>query len=120
MLTYDILLSDALEKIPEFKNEYERLKSKEILGDESGNHVIFGYAFTPILINAIKGNDAKLRGEMLAYVESMSNSDDHLVVEVCDYSILEALNDEFDDDFIKPLLGPSASEGYDAIKQYMN
>lgn len=119
MLTNDNLVIQAIKAVPEFEKEYNRQISDGILDKDDGNHIVFSYAFVPILINAIKDNNQALQEKVFAFVERMAASQDHLVVEVCDYSILEALNDEFDYSTLNKLFGEKTKEGYEAIKQYM-
>ena len=119
MLKYDTLVSEALKAIPEFKAEYDKLISADIIDAESGNHIVFGFTFVPVLLSAIQDGNESLRDSMLAIVEQMASSEDRLVVEVCDYSILEALNDHVEDSVLMPLLGEQTRIGFDAIKRYM-
>ena len=119
MLTYDSLVQEALKAVPAFAKEYRRLISEDIIDYEDGNHIVFGYAFTPILITAMKNHDETVVRSMFDFLEQMASSDDGLVVEVCDQSVLEALNDEYDLNKIRFLMGPKTQEGADAVKQYM-
>ena len=41
------------------------------------------------------------------------------MVEVCDQSVLEELNDEIDEDVLMGLMGEKTKEGYQTIKTYM-
>ena len=119
MITYNNLISKALEAVPEFNDEYNRLIKRNIIDAESGNHIVFAYAFTPVLIEAIRTNNKPLQEVMFGFLEEMASSEDRLVVEVCDYSVLEEINDETDLYSIIDLMGPKTREGVDAIKQYM-
>lgn len=119
MLTYDNLLSEAFNKVPQFRAEYKELMREDVLDADSGNHTIFGYAFTPMLINAIKNEDKATVKNMMDFLEDMASSSDNKVVEVCDYSVLEALNDEIEENIISSLIGEDTRIGYLEIKKYM-
>ena len=119
MLTYNNLLDEALRVLPEFRAAYQVLLEKDYLDKDSGNHIVFGYAFVPVLTEAIKSRDRACVERMFAFLEQMAASQDHLVGEVCDFSILEALNDEFDDQVLLTYMGPETRKDFACIKAYM-
>ncbi len=119
MITYNNLLENVKNKIPQFTVEYDRLVEDGSIDLESGNHIVFSYVFTPLLLKAIKQNDNNMITEMFDYLEKMSLSIDDRVVEVCDQSVLEVLNDEFDEATLLRYMGPKNKEGFEAIKTYM-
>ena len=119
MLTYDTLLAEALNAFPDFKQMYNKLVAEDVIDSESGNHIVFSYAFVPVLVDAIQTGKDKLVTEMLAFVEEMAKCEDPLVGEVCDFTILEELNDVIDDAVLVPLLGKEALVDFKLIKRYM-
>ena len=119
MLTYKTLVDEAKQKVPSFKTAYDKLVAEDYLDETSGNHTVFSLAFTPVLTNAIAQGDKETYGNMLAFLEEMAASDDKAVVEVCDYSVLEELNDEIDLNTIEGMLGAKTKEGAEAVKQYL-
>ena len=119
MLTYDNLIQEAQNDLPMFKAKYNQLLDDDVIDIKSGIHIVFGYAFTPILIQAIKNDDEKAAKKMFSFLEQMASSKDNLVVEVCDQSVLEALNDEFDDNILMEYMGANTQSGFMAIKQFM-
>lgn len=120
MLTYDNLIQEAQMELPNFKTKYDQLITDDVLDNQSGKHVVFSYVFTPILSNAIKGGDEEAAKKMFAFLEKMASSEDNRVVEVCDQSVLEELNDEFSGNTLKRYLRANTADGYKALKQYMN
>lgn len=120
MLTYDNLIREALTELPNFKTKYEQLIEDDMIDAESGKHIVFSYAFTPLLKEAIKNGDEDTTKKMFAFIEKMASSEDNLVVEVCDQSVLEELNDDFDGNVLKKNMGTNTTEGYKALKQYMS
>ena len=119
MITYDTLLEAALDELPEFKDLFDELMAEGMIDKETGNHIVFSYVFVPVIAKAIKRRDRKLTKKMYGFLEKMASSDDSLVVEVCDYSVLEALNDEFSEKELINDMGTNTLEGYRAIKQYL-
>ncbi len=120
MLTYDNLIQEAQYALPMFKAKYNQLIEADEIDTKSGMHIVFGYAFTPILIEAIKNNDKEVAKIMFSFLERMASSKDNLVVEVCDQSVLEVLNDEFDEGVLSEYMGTNTQNGFRTIKQYMN
>ena len=118
-LTYDNLLQEARNAIPEFDTEYNQLLNQDLFDEQAGNHIVFGYAFTPLLVNAIKNHTEPLEAKMIDFLERMASSSDRYVVEVCDQSVLEVLNDEFEDDQLRKILKKETLVGFEALKTYM-
>lgn len=118
-MTYENLLSDALDALPELKKEYENNLKDDIIDEDSGMHVVFGFVFEPMLSNAIK-NNKPLAKKMFDYLEKMADSDDVHVQEVCDQSVLEALYGEHPAGVLWPLMQKKTREGYTAVSYYMN
>ncbi len=119
MLTYENLVFSANERIPEVKEYYDALIKKDVIDSKSGNHIVFGYVYVPVLTDAIKNGKKELVKNMFAFLEEMASSGEHRIEEVCDQSVLEALNDEFDDELLIPLMGENTKVGFAALKQYM-
>ena len=119
MMTYDSLLNDALNNIPEFAAEYSKMVEKGYFDHETGNHIIFSWAFVPILANAINEKNDRLVRKIFTFVESMASSNDNRIQEVCDFTILEELYDQFPISKLLPLLGENTRKGYLAISEYM-
>lgn len=120
MLTFNNLVQKALLKLPAFKIKYGEMIKKDVLDVDSGMHIVFEYAFTPIMKEAIINCDKKTTRDFFSFLEQMASSDDNLFVEVCDQSVLEELNDDFDGEDLYKYMGPKTKIGFEAIKQYMN
>ena len=119
MLSYDNLLSEALKALPEMKEEYDKLISQDEIDKNSGMHIVFDYTLIPIILRSVKDNNKAILKICFQFIEQMASSEDRLVGEVCDFSILERLNDELDDSVLLPLLGEKSKENFYDIKQYM-
>ena len=119
MLTDNVLLEEALQALPEFRMEYQKLVSSDYIDKESGNHVVFSYAFVPVLVEAIQSGNKECAERMFSFIEKMAGAHDHLVGEVCDFTILEALNDEVEDESLLSFMGPETKKDFLNIKRYM-
>lgn len=119
MLNRDNLIEEAKTKLPLFSKEYDRQVKEDIIDFETGNHIVFSYVFTPILVEAIREKQTCDIVPLFSFLEEMASSDDDAVVEVCDQSVLEVLNDEFDDCDIIGYMKPNTKEGFVALKGYM-
>lgn len=118
MITYDTLLTTAINELHGFKEKYEAEIGYDTLDAESGMHTIFSFVFVPILSDAIS-KDEKLTKQYFDFVEQMETSDDVLVQEVCEFTILEALCDEFEDVEIERYLGNVTKESFNCIRKYI-
>jgi hypothetical protein len=93
-MTYETLVEELLRNIPEVKPMYD----KEIEwwdGNGPGPHNIFGDVLNPYLINLLKQDeDIILLKKIFHLLESMAKSEDVLVQEVLECTILERLGDD--------------------------
>lgn len=119
MLTYDTLTEQALEALPLFRERYDREIASGTVDADDGKHIIFSLVFTPMLEELIRNNTQPVLSETLDFLEKMASSEDRLVVEVCDQSVLEILNGEFTDSKLRRLFGEETQKGFDALKMYM-
>ena len=119
MLTYDTLLPEALRLFPEFKKVYNKLMTEDEIDAETGNHIVFSYAFVPVLIKAIQTGNKKVSVPMFEFIDRMAACEDNAVGEVCDFTILEELNDAISDDILVPYFGEETMKDFQLIKRYM-
>ena len=95
-MNYNNLVSEMLSRFPELNLEYEKLLSGNFLDANSGVHTVFSTLFNPRLMREVERRSA-LSFRMMAFVAEMDNSDDRLVGEVAEFTVLEELCDEFED-----------------------
>jgi len=117
-LTYENLLDEVLQELPEFKDAYNKELSEDSIDKDSDLHIVFSYVFVPLLSEAIKAK-SELTTKMFNFLEKMASSHDHLVQEVCDFTVLEELCDEFKDSEIYSYFGESTKKGFFAVRQYI-
>lgn len=117
-MNYKTLLSEARENIPEFDKKYKEAVRTDLIDEESGTHTVFSYVFNPLLTEAIK-KDKQLAKRMFDFVEKMAGSQDRYVQEVCDFTILEEIGDEYSDKEFEFFLGPTTKKALKLIRQYI-
>lgn len=118
-LTYDKIVQQAYEAIPEFKEKYEEIKRQDLIFDDTGPYIVFSYVFNPLFVKEVEENNENLIHRLSAFLEEMSTSEDHLVSELCDIGCLEELHDNIKDHVLYPLLGEDTKKGFVAISMYM-
>ena len=61
----------------------------------------------------------KCTRNMLSFLEKMATSTDAKVTEVCDFTVIESLNDEISDAELEAILGENSIKGFRTVKRYM-
>ena len=117
-MNYKTLLFEVQKEIPEFGKKYKEALQKDLIDKESGMHTVFSYVFNPLLSEAIK-KDQQLAKRMFNFVEKMAESPDKYVQEVCDFTILEEIGDEYADKEFVNFLGPTTKKALKLIRQYI-
>lgn len=119
MLTYDTLVKQAFEALPFFRERFDAEAEKGFIDADDGKHIIFGLVFTPMLEELIRESTQPELKQTLDFLELMASAEDGHIVEVCDQSVLEVLNCDFDEKTLRRLLHGKTLEGYEAVKTYM-
>ena len=118
MLKYDTLVKEMYERFPEIE-EKSKKEDLEKYYDESMPHIAFGTVFVPELIKAIQ-NDEEKAYKYFGLLEEMEKSDDHLISEVSEFSVLEAIAGYISDDKIeKYLKTEELREAWHSIRMYI-
>lgn len=116
MLRYDVVVNEAKTAIPEFKEKYDSLIKENILDEDDGVHIVFGYAFVPVLLDAIQKKNEALIKRMFDFLELMVKSPDKECGAVCDFSVLEAINGEVPDEVLYSYMGPETRLDFEYMK----
>lgn len=97
-MKYDSLIEDIFDTIPELREEYNSKAENELIDEETGVHIVFGLIIVPYLIELLKSENDQYNDEMLKkifeFLEEMAKSDDVLVQEVLEFTIIERIIDE--------------------------
>lgn len=118
-MKYADLLEEALLQLPEFKKQYEKELLAGNIDAVDGMHIVFCVVFMPVLHDLINEKDSVSVNNFFSFVEKMENSEDPLVAEVAEFTVLEELCDNYKDkDFLK-YLGESTKEALKQIRVYI-
>lgn len=117
-LNYKNLLTHAQKEIEEFNQSYMEECKRGTIDVNSGLHTIFSLVFVPLLISALK-SDLHLAKKMFDFIEKMETSEDVLVQEVSQFTVLEELADSFQDDELVSYLGKNTKLSMADVRQYI-
>lgn len=114
-MKYDNLVEKILNDIPELKNEYLDKAEDNLIDEATGVHVVFGLIVTPYVVNLLKNDNevnTKILKKIFVFFEDMAKSEDSLIQEVLEFTVIEGLIEEG-----KEILSKSYSYMLDETRQ---
>jgi len=96
-LKYNSLIEDIFKAIPELREEYNSKAEENLIDEETGVHVVFGVIIVPYLVELLKrenDNHKEVLRRTFIFFEEMAKSDDVLIQEVLEFTIIESFIDE--------------------------
>ncbi len=118
-MKYDNLVKEALRQLPSLKLQYKESVDLGTIDENDGPHIVFDQFFLPIIHKAIdEGNVALLR-DFFLFVEGMEISNDPLIAEVVEFTILEDLCDNYADSKFEMYLGKETRAALRDIRMYI-
>lgn len=120
-MNYSDLLENVLQ-IPQIKTKYDKELERDILiAKDSGMHTVFSVVFVPVLKEAINMKNEPLINQLLSFLDEMETSGDSDVAEVCEFTVLEEVLDDFEDKELVPYFRnyKELFEAYKAIRRYI-
>lgn len=118
-MKYGELINETRREIPAFNTRYNKLVKDDIIDKDTGVHVIFSYVFVPLVEESMKKKETSLRKELFDFLEKMAAEKDKGISEVCDFTVMEELCDEFPRETLIPLMGEESKKSLSAVSQYM-
>lgn len=118
MIKYDSLIDDVCKEFSEVSELYDLELQSDSIDLNSGAHTVFSFCFVPVLKDAILNNNY-LAKRMFDYIEKMEKSEDNLVGEVAEFTVLEEILDSFDLNAIKRYMGKVTLEAARLINRYI-
>ena len=118
MIKYDSLIDDVCKEFSEVSELYDLELHNDSIDLNSGAHTVFSFCFVPVLKDAILNNN-NLAKRMFDYIEKMEKSEDNLVGEVAEFTVLEEILDSFDLNAIKRYMGKFTLEAARLINRYI-
>lgn len=118
MINYDSLIENACNEFPKVRELYSVELKNDSIDFDSGVHTVFSLCFVPVLKEAIL-NDA-LAQRMFDYLEKMEISEDNLIGEVDEFTVLEEILDDFELNKLRKYMGKFTIEAATLINRYIN
>lgn len=119
-MTYETLIHDACDEFEEFRNAYNNALANNDIDVDSGNHTVFSVVFLPLLCDAINKGSTNTE-KYFDFMEKMETCGDPRVAEVCEFTVLEELCDEYDNKTMLNLLQKTREtlQAYNCIRNYV-
>lgn len=119
-MTYETLIRDACDSLDDFRVAYNKAMAKNDIDVNSGNHSVFSMVFMPLLFDAINKR-SRSTGKYIDFLEKMETCGDPRVAEVCEFTVLEELCDEYDNKTMLNLLQKATEtrKAYNCIRNYV-
>lgn len=96
-MKYDSLIEDIFNAIPGLREEYNSKAEENLIDEETGVHIVFGVIIVPYLVELLKTENNKCKEVLrrtFIFFEEMAKSDDVLIQEVLEFTIIESIIDE--------------------------
>lgn len=119
MINYDSLIENVCNEFPKVRELYSLELINDSIDFDSGAHTVFSFCFAPVLKEAIL-NDDVLAQKMFDYLEKMEISEDNLVGEVAEFTVLEEILDDFEFNKLRKYMGKFTIEVATLINRYIN
>lgn len=96
-MKYNSLIEEIFKAIPELREEYNSKAEENLIDEETGVHIVFGVIIVPYLVELLKrenDKDKEVLRRTFIFFEEMAKSDDVLIQEVLEFTIIESFIDE--------------------------
>lgn len=120
-MNYEKLYDEFLTYFPNDIIALNRITDKLSIDDSDGMHVVFGMVVVPFVLElASEKNSEKLK-KAFSFFEQMAKSDNPLICEVLEFTILESIISQDKDilQYCKSYMGNETLECCQAVEQYM-
>ena len=119
-MKYETVLSELLSTVPEIKTIVREKMIAEDVDEDDGMHIIFSFVIVPLLKEWCK-KDSYIIGKIFDFFENMANSDNNNVLEILDFSVLEAIADieESERKILENFMKPKTLDRYQYIRDHM-
>ncbi len=118
-MRYERLITEMLSVLPEVKARYDNDVLSGRIDTDDGPHIVFNEVFMPLLYQAIDDKSIVLLRSLFSFVEQMEKSNDSLVSEVAEFTVLEGLCDNYNNNEFYNYLGDETKKALDQIRMYL-
>ena len=118
-MVYKELYKDFLSAFAEDRKTIQQIAIDNDVDREDGMHIAFGLVVLPYLAKLIEGNKSAQIEKVFSFFEEMATSDDHLISEVLEFTVIEgiiAAGNDFASKCI-PYMKPNTYQSYEIVKQ---
>ena len=118
-LKYDELYKGFISSFSDDKDTINAIAAENAVDDEDGMHIAFGMVVLPFLSRLVEENQTAKIEKAFAFFEDMASSDDHLISEVLEFTVIEgiiAARNDFSTK-CKSYMKPRTYESYERISQ---
>ena len=120
-MKYELLYSEFTNLFPDDKQNLEQLTERASVDSSDGMHIIFGMVVIPFLMELVRKDEKEKLNRAFEFFEKMANSENSLISEVLEFTILEDIVSGGKDilNICKGYMGPKTLECCDGIEKYM-
>ncbi len=120
-MNYQNLFKNFINSVPEAEKYCQDIIKSQDIDENDGMHICFGFAVRPYVKQVLLSGDRKTLIKIADYFEKMETSENPLVAEVLEQSVIEHLMAEdrrlikqFDD-----VWGPETKEAFKSVGQWI-
>ena len=114
-LKYDELYKGFISSFSDDKDTINAIAAENAVDDEDGMHIAFGMVVLPFLSRLVEENQTAKIEKAFAYFEEMASSDDHLISEVLEFTVIEGII-ALGNDFVSKCISYMKPHTYDSFK----
>ena len=121
-MIYENLYSDFKSNFIEDKDCFQNLENEMSVDETDGMHIIFGMVVVQYIIDLFNQNAEKKLRKSFAFLEKMAKSEDILINEVLEFSVLEDFVSRGKDFLIQciPYMDTETKKSLQAVSAFIN
>ena len=114
-MKYDELYKNFIYEFSDDEPAINAIAAENAVDDEDGMHIAFGMVVLPFLSRLVEENQTAKIEKAFAYFEEMASSDDHLISEVLEFTVIEGII-ALGNDFVSKCISYMKPHTYDSFK----
>ncbi|MBQ3848735.1 MAG: hypothetical protein II748_07810 [Clostridia bacterium] len=114
-MKYDELYKNFIYEFSDDEPAINAIAAENAVDDEDGMHIAFGMVVLPFLSRLIEEDQTAKIEKAFAYFEEMASSDDHLISEVLEFTVIEGII-ALGNDFVSKCISYMKPHTYDSFK----
>ena len=114
-MKYDELYKKFISEFPDDEPAINAIAAENAVDNEDGMHIAFGMVVLPFLSRLVEDNQTAKIEKAFAFFEKMASSDDHLISEVLEFTVIEGII-ALGKDFVSKCISYMKPHTYDSFK----